>query len=396
MVTPAPRMLKAGAVWVTIHNWMTAAAERWGKAVVITPDGVLSSADVIRVAWGEPATYGPLMWGRLGQIRSIAETGMKDVRSWWRMSRFNRSVRTFPLRGDSLFVWQHHDLFQRAGFTIARRHGCPVVLFVDAPVVWEAERWGVRRPFWGAITERLGEYSQFRDADVVACVSEEVAAAAVLRGADPERVLITPCTADGIRSAIGTTDVRARYRLDETTVVGWVGSFRPFHHADSIIRAVAEIQEHANVGLLMVGSGPTLDACRRLAAHLQLRRATFTGAVPHEEIGDHLLAMDIAVVPSGVGREFHYSPLKLKEFMAAGRAVVAPAVGEIARNLTNGHDVMLYPPGDEASMIAAIRDLVESKPKQRSLGVQARITYDRLFTMERQLDQLTERLGLGN
>ena len=72
------------------------------------------------------------------------------------------------------FVWQHHDLFHRWGLDAAHRLGVPSVLFVDAPQVWEAKKWGVNRPIWGPWLERLMESPTLSDASLVACVSEDV------------------------------------------------------------------------------------------------------------------------------------------------------------------------------------------------------------------------------
>ena len=392
-MTPAPRMLRAGAVWVTINNWLQASRGRWGHALLITPDAYMDDGQIREAAAGRLTTslasdrwrhVLPASWG----------TAAKDLRSWLRMSQFDRSVRQTQAAVDPLFVWQHHDLFQRAGLTIARRHDRPLVLFVDAPVVWEAETWGVTRPGWGRLIERLGESPQFREADLVACVSDEVARATIARGAHPERVIITPCTADAVRSAKPSPDARKKYGLEGQIVIGWVGSFRPFHGAEAIVRAAASLQEAAPVALLMVGGGTTLESCRLLAADLGLRRAMFPGPVPHEQIPDYLSAMDVTVISNRGEPGFHYSPLKLKEYLAAGKAVVAPAVGEMARLLRSGHDALLYPTGDGAAMVNAIAHLVGSEADREAMGVQGRATYDQLFTMDRQLDMVSESLGL--
>ena len=45
----------------------------------------------------------------------------------------------------------------------------------------------------------------------------------------------------------------------------------------------------------------------------------FTGTVPHPDLPELLAAMDVAIVLAGRGEAFHYSPLKLAEYLAAGR-----------------------------------------------------------------------------
>lgn len=394
-VTPSPAQLKAGAVWVTIENWRRACAARWGSARVLTPSGELLDDDIVGAAWGASGT-GPLVQsGRLRTLLApIAGTAGKDLRAWWRMSRFERVVRSLPEPSPPAFVWQHHDLFQRAGFTLARRHNRPLVLFVDAPIVWEATQWGVTRPGTAALVERLGEVPQFRAADLVACVSDEVAEACIALGANSSRVLVTPCTADDVRTATPRQDIRRTHGLEGRTVIGWVGSFREFHNAEAVVRAVGTMPDPGGVGLLMIGDGPTRHRSEQLATDVGLQRAVFSGAVPHQDVPDFLAAFDIAVIPSHATGGFHYSPLKLKEYLAAGKPVVAPSVGEIGRVLRDGEDALLYPVGNDDEMTALIRSLVADPHRRRTLGAQGRQTYDRLFTMDHQLEVVASRLGL--
>ena len=78
------------------------------------------------------------------------------------------------------------------GTRLARALGVPSVVFVPAPLVWQAEQWGVRRPGWGGWIERAGERSPLQSADVVACGSEAVAEQVRRIGVNAERIVITP------------------------------------------------------------------------------------------------------------------------------------------------------------------------------------------------------------
>jgi glycosyltransferase involved in cell wall biosynthesis len=160
------------------------------------------------------------------------------------------------------------------------------------------------------------------------------------------------------------------------------------------VRAVASLQQNLSVVLVMVGDGPTRRDCENLSQELGLRKVVFPGAVAHEDIVDYLAAMDVAVIPSSQQAGFHYSPLKLKEYLATGRAVVAPDVGEMKRLLESGHDAVLYSAGSVSAMTAALETLVRDAAYRAQVGRQARITYDRLFTIDRQLDLVAEKLGL--
>ena len=81
---------------------------------------------------------------------------------------------------------------------------------------------------------------------------------------------------------------------------------------------------------------------------LGLRNVVMTGTVGYLEIPEHVAAMDVAVITDRGTGSFHYSPLKLREYMAAGKAVIAPRIGEMARWLADGEDAVLVESGDTA------------------------------------------------
>jgi glycosyltransferase involved in cell wall biosynthesis len=103
--------------------------------------------------------------------------------------------------------------------------------------------------------------------------------------------------------------------------------------------------------------GGSADQIERLRVRVvpQGAEIVFTGHLPHYEVGRHLEAACIAVLPNrGEGVSQFTSPLKLFEYMAAGCAVVAtdlPAFREVL-----GEDNAAWAKdGDAASLAAAIR-----------------------------------------
>lgn len=69
---------------------------------------------------------------------------------------------------------------------------------------------------------------------------------------------------------------------------------------------------------------------------------------------------------------FYFSPLKVFEYMASGRPVVAAKVGQLAGCLRHGETALLYPPGDVAALATAVRELAESPVEHVRLGSAAR------------------------
>jgi glycosyltransferase involved in cell wall biosynthesis len=114
--------------------------------------------------------------------------------------------------------------------------------------------------------------------------------------------------------------------------------------------------------------------------------------------------MDTAVVTARADQNFHYSPLKMREYLAAGVPVIAPRIGEIARTLTDGVDALLYEPGDRSAFAACMRRVADDRDLGGSLGKAGRQLMLRTGTWAVQLDRLlnfepfraaAERLGRG-
>jgi glycosyltransferase involved in cell wall biosynthesis len=69
--------------------------------------------------------------------------------------------------------------------------------------------------------------------------------------------------------------------------------------------------------------------------------------------------------------------LKLREYMACGRAIVAPGVGEIPSIVTDGGDAVVVPPNDPSAVVRAVDLLARDREWRRSLAATARRSAER-------------------
>jgi len=384
-------------MWLAVAGWAAAGREIWGRSWLFTPEGVLTPEEARALASRRTGSVNaPSSWRRF--VPRVLKTAAKDIREWRRAARFARDMPHGAWeRANLAFVWQRHDLFQKAGHDLARRLGVPLVLSVDAPVVWEARRWGVRRPGWGRLLERVGEDPLLRAADLVACISEEVAEEVARRGVSSERILVTPNGVDIhlFNPDVSGSAVRKRYSLGDAFVLGWIGSFHKFHGLDLAIEVAAALREDLpELRLLLVGDGLDRARIEAQVRRLNLRNVVFTGTVDHSDIPSHIAAMDVPLVLSPADDAFHYSPLKLREYMACGRPVIAPRIGELRDFISDGEDGLLVEPGNVPSLVAAIRRLYENPDLQASIGFAARSKMVRDGSWERQVQRTSEALRL--
>ncbi len=177
-------------------------------------------------------------------------------------------------------------------------------------------------------------------------------------------------------------------------MVGWTGSFRAFHGLDQLVEAFRSLVEVLPAArLLLVGEGAQRPMIEAQIDHLGIRNETIlTGEVPHEEVPGLVRAMDVAVVTSASDR-FHYSPLKLREYLRCAVPVIAPSVGQIKETLTDGQDSLLYPQGDVGRLMSAFLQLAQSPRLRTAIGDAGYAAEAGRGGMAAQLDLVTQRLG---
>ena len=129
------------------------------------------------------------------------------------------------------------------------------------------------------------------------------------------------------------------------------------------------------------------------AAHL-------TGAVPPQAVPGLLASMDVAIAPAVQQERYYFSPLKVFEYMAASRPVIAAELGQLAQLVRHGINGLLIPPGDAEALARALRVLASSQEQRASMGRAGREfvlqnwTWDLVW--ERILDSIGARPALRN
>jgi glycosyltransferase involved in cell wall biosynthesis len=150
--------------------------------------------------------------------------------------------------------------------------------------------------------------------------------------------------------------------------VGAVANLRPVKSLDVFVRAAAAVAAaHPDVVFRIAGEGELRPALARQAAELGLAdRLTLPGSV--RDIPAFLARLDVAVLCS---RAEGMSNAVL-EYMVAGRAIVATAVGGTVHLIQDGVHGLLVPPGDAARLAQAVDRLLCDPALAARLGAAAR------------------------
>lgn len=285
--------------------------------------------------------------------------------------RLRRAVLAF--RPDCLY--ERYSLFLPSGVWIKKAFGLPMLLEVNGPLYEE------RQQHEGGIAlRRLALWTQryaWRGADFVLPVTSVLADMVVAAGVPRERVTVIPNGIDPERfgnNSLSTSAAKAKLGLGDRLVLGFTGFVREWHGLDRVVDLVAE-RKDSGLHLLIVGDGPARESLQARARERGIvDRVTVTGVVDRDRVPDCVAAFDVALQPAVVP---HASPLKLFEYLAMGRAIVAPATPNISEILTDGEDAVLFDPVSPDGMRRALEKVLNDGELRRRIAEGARRTIGR-------------------
>lgn len=267
-------------------------------------------------------------------------------------------------------VYERYSLWSHAGMTHAANHRIPGLLEVNAPLIEEQATHRVLIDRRGA--ETIAEHV-FSSASALIAVSDDVAKYLIDANAPAERVHVVP---NGVDPDRFTPDVAPASPAPEGVfTVGFVGTLKPWHGLPDLIDAFAVLRLAApNARLLIVGTGPEQQAVEQdLAARGLTDAAVFTGAVSPADVPAYIASMDVAVAPYPKMDACYFSPLKVFEYMASGRAVVGSRDGQLGTIIDHGVDGLLYEPGDTTALSVALDRLYRDASLRYRLGAAAQL-----------------------
>lgn len=199
------------------------------------------------------------------------------------------------------------------------------------------------------------------------------------RGADPARVIVAH---DGIRRrrfADIPGKAAARQQVgwpQDAFIVGYLGRLHTIGMDKGVGTLVEAMAANEGACLALVGGPDDMaESLRRKWLGLGLRADGFlyAGHVPPDEAPRYISAFDVCAMPHPPTAQFsrYTSPLKLFEYMAAGRAIVASDLPAWSDVVADGQTALLLPPEDVTAWSEAISRLRRDRDLRASLGERA-------------------------
>lgn len=293
-------------------------------------------------------------------------------------------------------IYERYNLYLSAGIACASRLALPLLLEVNAPLSRERANFGGLG--FPGFARRL-ERRIWKRSDFVLPVTGVLAKEIVDSGVAPERVVLIPNAIDPSKFQDDSVRAEARQKLalSGKVVLGFTGFVRDWHGMNAVLRLLASADSPANLHLLIVGEGPAIPSLRAQSRELGVAdRVTFTGLVGRHELPHTVSTFDIALLPKCVA---YCSPLKLFEYMGAGKAIVAPDQPNVREILTADESALLFEPNAAGAMSAAVLRLARDGELRSRLGRAAREQLQsRGYTWQRNAERIVAliRSGAGN
>ncbi|HYT01182.1 MAG TPA: glycosyltransferase [Thermoplasmata archaeon] len=225
------------------------------------------------------------------------------------------------------------------GIWIARAHKVPFVEYV----IDELYRLMPRRILRGP--SMIVEQADYRRAGLVLSINEALRDYTIGMGASPDRTRVLPAGVDLSRYRdADRSGVRNRLGLvDDDLLLFYMGWLYPFSGLREVAEdVVSRPADQRSVKLLAVGKGELWDSLAKMAsANNATRRLFLERWRPYAELPGLLAAADICILPAHrVGLMENIVPIKMYEYMAAAKPVIATRLPGLFREFSEGHGVV--------------------------------------------------------
>lgn len=264
------------------------------------------------------------------------------------------------------FIYERYSAFNISGLLVAWITGVPLILEVNAPLAKEKEEFSTIYFF------RLAQFIEtllINRSFMTIAVTEVLKNMLIREGAHPDKITVMW---NGVNieeyANFNTSNRTATYPL----TAGFVGWFRDWHGLKELILSLKEDLHEGSIRLLLVGDGPIRKGIEDIINQLRLQgKVVITGALNRADVLDTLKKIDIALQPAAT---IYSSPMKILEYMAAGKAIVAVDQENIREVLHDGINALLFPPGDWSQMADKVRMLCNDPVLVERLGIAAKVT----------------------
>lgn len=270
---------------------------------------------------------------------------------------------------NSQLIYERYSLFMFATVWWAKRKNLPIVLEVNDSCLVQR----VRPLTFKGLAKRIEKWI-FSNATGLVFISSRFQQVATDAYGTIAPSVISPNAAD-LDNFVPDEEkgkaLRLKLGIEDKVVAGYVGAFVKWHGVEWFMEEIVkDLAKHPHLVLLFVGDGISYGPIEDLIARAGVQnQVILTGRVPHNEVSTYLSAMDFGILPDS---NDYGSPMKLFEFMAMEKGMVAPDFSPIEEVVKDNETSWLFPANDRKSCIKKVYEVSKDKSSQVNVGKKAR------------------------
>lgn len=293
------------------------------------------------------------------------------------------------LRDQADWVYEYNATLQALGW-IFKRNKRVWIFQTEALLFYEAK--AERKALvLDELAKRI-ELWAYRECDVLACISETLKEILVKEfDISPHKIVLVP---NGVDLDFINPAQHQPKRLFKNFTVGFVGSLYNWCGLDLLIEALHELrQDGLDISLMVVGDGIMKDTWENLTHELGLSdHVAFIGRIPWQEVPQYIAGCDIGYsgqveIQDG---KMYLSPMKLYEYMAMAKPVIASSFEDAQRIVCPGKTGFLFQPSDKKDLKYCLSKAYADRDLLSEMGVLARKEIEMNHSWKARVEALVE------
>lgn len=275
------------------------------------------------------------------------------------------------LKGEVDWVYERCGTFQAMGRKF-KHNGVPWILETNT-LLYEEAKFERNSLILYELARRV-EIKAYEECDVLVCISTNLKQKLISEASiSEEKILVIP---NGVDTEYINPDNYPLQRLFQGFTIGFVGSLYAWAGLGLLLEALCELRsEGFDLSLVVIGDGQMKVTWENQMQQLGLDdNVKFLGLLPPEEVLPILAGCDVGY--SGhldfKERQVYRSPLKLYEYMAMAKPVVASDIEDTRVVISEEETGFLFQPGDKNSLKQALMKAFAAQNRLKEMGEKAR------------------------
>ncbi len=232
------------------------------------------------------------------------------------------------------------------------------------------KRKGISRPIRKFISRDL-----FRNVDSVVAVTHGIKREVIVRyGVKSDKIFVIQNGANiNLFKSMSRSLCREKFGLNQSDkYVCFIGNLAPWQGVENLVKASPLIfEKEMKVRFLIVGDGILGETLRIMVKEINMdERFHFLGKIPYENVPFIINASDVCVAPFIRRRneKIGLSPLKIYEYLACGRPVVASDIEGVGDFLLETGSGITVEPENYEALAQGIIELLHKEEVRKVMG----------------------------